>query len=72
MQLVCGVALFNSGDQRSVIPISFQLPSTAYMMSCKKVAISVQSIRWPVSRYTSTRFDSALPRPIKHFFLNLS
>ena len=55
MQLVCGVALFNSGDQRSVIPISFQLPSTAYMMSCKKVAISVQSIRWPVSRYTSTR-----------------
>lgn len=55
VQLSCGVATFNAGSERASIPIAFQLPSTASMLKCSKIAVRVQSIRWPVSRYTSTR-----------------
>ena len=38
-----------------IIPVVFQLPTTARYLVCSKTKIKVQSLRWPVSRQTSTR-----------------
>jgi hypothetical protein len=37
------------------IPVIFQLASTARFMSCSKVKIKLQSLRWPASRNTASR-----------------
>ena len=57
LQLTCGVAMFGtdvSGEDRT-IPVSFQLPSTGQMLKCNKVMVKVESVRWPVSRFTATK-----------------
>jgi hypothetical protein len=60
MQITCGVAMF--GDDVAaidrIIQMSFQLPSTGQMMRCNRVMIKVESIRWPVSRFTATKVQN--------------
>ena len=57
LQFTCAVALFDSviSDADQTIPVTFQLPSTGLMLQCNKVMVKVESVRWPVSRYTSTK-----------------
>lgn len=33
-----------------ILPVEFQLPSTAYYMTCAQIQLSVQSVRWPLTR----------------------
>ena len=48
-----------------IIPVVFQLPSTARYMVCSKTKIRLQSMRWPVSRHTSTRIPTMSSSPIE-------
>lgn len=57
VQFTCGVAMFTdtvAAEQRT-IGVKFQLPSTGQVLSCNKVMVRVESVRWPVSRFTATR-----------------
>ena len=57
IQFTCGVAMFTDTVDAAdrTIPIEFQLPSTGQLLQCNKVMVRVESIRWPVSRFTATR-----------------
>jgi len=57
LQLKCGVALFgvDTSEADRTIPVTFQLPSTGQLLKCNKVMVKVESIRWPVSRFTATK-----------------
>ena len=57
MQITCAVADYFGGQEVNarprIIDVEFQVPSTAYVMTCATTKISVQSIRWPSVRYTA-------------------
>lgn len=55
--ITCGVAMFTDAvpAEQRIVPVQFQLPSTGQLLSCSKVLVRVESIRWPVSRFTATR-----------------
>jgi len=57
IQFTCGVAMFTDAvsTQDRTIGVKFQLPSTGQMLQCNKVMVRVESVRWPVSRFTATR-----------------
>lgn len=59
IEVTCGVAMMNDllTAESRIINVDFQLPSTAKFLSCDKILIRVESIRWPVTRYTSTRIQ---------------
>lgn len=56
IQLSCGVAMFADGvaAEERTIPVDFQLPSTGRYMHCDKLVVRVESVRWPVSRFTGS------------------
>lgn len=67
MSISCSIALYNTGSygtQQSNVPtqlnVVFQTGTTAEYLSCRTAEISVQSVRWPVTRFTksSTQDDS--------------
>ena len=57
MAITCAVAPHYGATAltmpKHVFPVEFQVATTASKMSCGGSKISVQSIRWPVTRYTS-------------------
>jgi hypothetical protein len=55
----CGVAMFTDdvSPNERIIPMSFQLPSTSQLIQCNNIVIRVESVRWPVSRFTATRIQ---------------
>lgn len=57
VQITCGVAMFGDGVAAAerIINVKFQLPSTGLVLQCNKVMVRVESIRWPVSRFTATK-----------------
>lgn len=57
VQITCGVAMFTDAvrEQDRIVPVKFQLPSTGQVLQCNKIMIRVESVRWPVSRFTATR-----------------
>ena len=58
--LTCGAAVFDdqmNASQR-VVPVEFQLASTAQYMACSKIVVKVQSLRWPATRTTTTKIVS--------------
>ncbi len=64
--ITCGAAVFDdqlNASQR-IIPVQFELASTARYMACSKLVIKVQSLRWPASRTTTNKImsmDGAVP-----------
>ena len=57
MELHCAVARFQAEDADEaldaaglLVPVGFALPSTAQYMTCAGTKITVDSVRWPVSR----------------------
>jgi hypothetical protein len=56
INIACGVAMMTDGlsNVSRTIPINFQLPSTAGFLHCNKITVRVETIRWPVNRYTAT------------------
>lgn len=59
--LTCGVAMYADPVHTTdrIVPVQFQLQSTAQLMRCDKVMVKIESIRWPVSRFTATKVQRA-------------
>ena len=53
MQIVCAVAPLDLLTPSYYVPVEFDIPTTSFYMGCGKSKIRVDSIRWPVNRYTS-------------------
>ena len=53
MQIVCAVAPLDALTPSYYVPVEFDVPSTSFYMGCSKSKIRLESIRWPVTRYTS-------------------
>jgi len=53
MQILCAVAPLDKLSPSYFVPVEFQVPSTSFFMGCGKSKIKLDSIRWPVTRYTS-------------------
>jgi hypothetical protein len=48
-------------EEQYILPVEFQLPSAAYDLRCAQAEISVQSVRWPLSR-TARPDPAGVPR----------
>lgn len=61
MQIQCALALkeplFSNSQSATVFDVVFQQRSTADHMMCSMAQISVQSVRWPASRFVSAEDD---------------
>ena len=53
MQIICSVAPLDTLSSSFYVPVEFDVPSTSFFMGCGKSKIRLDSIRWPVTRYTS-------------------
>lgn len=54
MAVTCSVAPLDARMKPYIIPVEFRIPTTSFYMSCKRSKIRVESIRWPVNRFTSS------------------
>jgi hypothetical protein len=65
MQITCGLVLLGGGSftNTSVADLTFnvvfQHGTTANYMACHEAEISVQSVRWPATRFTTPFINSA-------------
>jgi len=59
MQITCAVAPLHSDESWYLVPVEFQIPTTSFYMGCSRSKIKVDSIRWPVTRYTAAGVKSA-------------
>eukprot|EP00961_Rhodomonas_salina_P198359 2676201-Rhodomonas_salina.1 len=61
MHISCAVAPHFESTAEDMPPyvfdVVFQVPTTAQYMTCARSKISVQSIRWPATRYTALNPD---------------
>jgi hypothetical protein len=53
MQIVCAVAALHASEGSYLVPVEFRIPTTSFYMGCSRSKIKVESIRWPVTRYTA-------------------
>ena len=58
MQIVCAVAPLDSLESSYFVPVEFAVPSTSFYMGCEKAKIKVETIRRPVTRFTSNSQSS--------------
>jgi hypothetical protein len=73
--ITCGVATMGSS---AVVPVQFQLPSTAHFAACSRLKINVKSVRWPVtqsglcsSKSKCQQVCLLLEKPEHHFLVDL-
>ena len=59
MQIACAVAPLSDRATSFIVPVEFQIPTTSFYMGCARSKIKVESIRWPVNRYTTTSGTSS-------------
>jgi hypothetical protein len=65
MRITCGMVLLGGGSSTNsstadlTFNVVFQHESTANYMACHEAEISVQSVRWPVTRFTKAYADSS-------------
>ena len=55
MQIVCAVVPLSDEEEATIVPVEFQIPTTSFYMGCGRSKIKVESIRWPVNRFTSNK-----------------
>ena len=53
MQIVCAVAPLDLLETSYFVPVEFSIPTTSFYMSCERAKIKVETIRRPVTRFTS-------------------
>ena len=53
LQLLCAVAPLDQLTDSYVVPVEFDVPTTSFYMGCGRSVVRLESIRWPVTRYTS-------------------
>ena len=61
LQIVCAVVPLDSHASAFYIPVEFQVPSTSFFMSCATSKIKLETIRWPVTRHTSSSSSTSTP-----------
>jgi hypothetical protein len=58
MQLLCAVAPLDPLETSYVVPVEFAVPTTSFYMACSRAKIKVETIRKPVTRFTSNSQSS--------------
>jgi hypothetical protein len=58
MQIVCAVAPLDPLEGSYSVPVEFAVPSTSFYMACERAKIKVETIRRPVTRFTSNSQSS--------------
>jgi hypothetical protein len=58
MQIVCGVAPLDALEASYFVPVEFAVPTTSFYMACERAKIKVETIRRPVTRFTSNSQSS--------------
>ena len=58
MQIVCAVAPLDPLESSYYVPVEFAVPSTSFYMACERAKIRVETIRRPVTRFTSNSQSS--------------
>lgn len=53
LQLLCAVAPLDPLIPAYAVPVEFDVPTTSFYMGCGRSSVHLDSIRWPVTRYTS-------------------
>ena len=63
MQLICAVAPLDTLETSYVVPVEFAVPTTSFYMACERAKIKVETIRKPVTRFTSNS-QSSVQSPV--------
>ena len=63
MQIVCAVAPLDVLEASFFVPVEFAIPTTSFYMACERAKIKVETIRRPVTRFTSNS-QSAVRSPV--------
>ena len=63
MQLTCAVAPLDALAASYVVPVEFAVPTTSFYMACERAKIKVETIRKPVTRFTS-KSQSSVQSPV--------
>ena len=58
MQLTCAVAPLDPLEPSYFVPVEFAVPTTSFYMGCSRSKIKVETIRKPVTRFTSNSQSS--------------
>lgn len=58
MQIMCAVAPLDPLETPYIVPVEFSVPTTSFYMGCEKAKIKVETIRKPVTRFTSNSQSS--------------
>ena len=58
MQIICAVAPLDHLESSYIVPVEFAVPTTSFFMACERAKIKVETIRKPVTRYTSNSHSS--------------
>ena len=61
MQIICGVAPMDKVTASYFAPVEFDVPTTSFYMGCDRSKIRVDSIRWPVTRFSSPNSNVVQP-----------
>lgn len=61
MQIVCAVAPMDMVTPSYYVPVQFDVPTTSFYMGCSASKIRLDSIRWPVTRFTSPNSNVVQP-----------
>lgn len=59
MQIICAVAPLDELETSYAVPVEFAVPTTSFYMACERAKIKVETIRKPVTRFTSKSQSSA-------------
>lgn len=62
MQIVCAVAPLDTLSSSYYVPVEFDVPTTSFFMGCGRAKIRLDTIRWPVTRYTSPNSNARASR----------
>ena len=64
LQLLCAVAPMDRFTPAYYVPVEFDVPTTSFYMGCGRSSIHLDSIRWPVTRYTSPNSNAQITPPV--------
>jgi hypothetical protein len=64
MQIICAVAPLDPLEPSYFVPVEFSVPTTSFYMACERAKIKVETIRRPVTRFTSSNAQSSTRSPV--------
>lgn len=64
MQIICAVAPLDPLEPSYFVPVEFAVPTTSFYLGCERAKIKVETIRRPVTRFTSSSQSSSVRSPV--------